>query len=529
MRNNPRKRNKKKLAKKRIVIPKPAIIVLCIILLLFFLSILFAILNLQNTKIIGGVHIEGIDVSNMSKSEAIAMFDDIIDKKLFNSVPFEYEGKDYEVELAVLNVNYNVNNVIDEAFKVGRSGNLFKDNIDILKTKLFGINYDLSVTYNKDKLDEQINQIYAQLPGIFISSSYYIENTNLILNKDVSGIVIKKDELVKDVEDYMENFSDTVSKNTIPVEIKEAQSINIADLHKEVYVEAKDAYYEKAPFKIYPEVEGIDFAISEEEVQKILDKSNTSNEYVIPLKITKPKITINNLNINAFPIPLETASSEYDVNNKNRVTNLELAAKKLNGYVLAPGEIFSYNKVVGARTIAEGYKEAPIYVGGKVGLGLGGGICQVSSMLYEASLKCNLKIIDRTNHQFLPSYAQAGLDATVVYGSIDYKFQNNRTYPIKISVIVNDGTIQVTFYGIAEASDDDKPEIETKILQTTPYKTQYINNPDLKKGTEEIVQSGANGIISETYAVSKNSNGETVEELISKDKYAPLDEIIEKN
>ena len=527
MRNNPRR--KQKIKKKTITLTKQQITVICIVLLIFLLSILFAIINLQNTKIVSGVHINGIDVSNMSKSEAKAMFENIIDRKMFDEVPFEYDGKDYEIELAVLNINYNISNVIDEAFKVGRSGNLLKDNLDILKTRFYGINYDLSITYNKDKLDEQINQIYAQLPGIFISSSYYIENTDLILNKDVSGIVIKKDEFVQEVEDFIKDFSDTVSKNTIPVEVKKAQNVNIADIHKEIYVEAKDAYYEKSPFKIYPEVEGIDFAVSEEDAQKILDNSNTSNEYVIPLKITKPKITISDLNINAFPDPLATANSEYDVNNKNRVNNLELAAKKLDGYILAPGEIFSYNKVVGARTIAEGYKEAPIYVGGKVDLGLGGGICQVSSMLYKASLDCNLKIIERTNHQFLPSYAEPGRDATVVYGSIDYKFQNNRTYPIKISVIVNAGVVYVTFYGIFEDMDKDKPEIETKILQTVPYETQYINNPDLKKGTEKVVQSGENGVTCETYKVTQNSNGETVEELIYKDKYAPLNEIIEKN
>ena len=527
MRNNPRK--KKKIKKRAITLTKPQITVLCIILLLFFLSILFAILNLQNTKIISGVHIDGIDVSNMSKSEATAMFNDIIDKKMFEEVPFEYEGKDYTIELAVLGINYNIKDVIDEAFKVGRSGNLFKDNLDILKTKLYGINYDLNITYNKDKLDEQMNQMYAQLPGIFVSSSYYIENTNLILNKDVSGIVIKKDEFVQIVENYIKDFSNSVSKNTIPVEIKEAQNINIADIHKEIYVEAKDAYYEKSPFKIYPEVEGIDFAISEDAAQKILNKPNDSNEYVIPLKIIKPKITINDLNINAFPDALASVSSQYDVNNKSRVNNLELAAKKINGYVLAPGEIFSYNKVVGARTIAEGYQEAPIYVGGKVALGLGGGICQVSSMLYKASLNCNLKIIERTNHQFLPSYSDPGQDATVVYGSIDYKFQNNRTYPIKISVIVNGGFLVVTFYGIPEDSDNNKPEIETKIIQTTPYETQYINNPDLQKGTEKVIQSGEDGVICETYKVTQNSNGEQVEELIYKDKYAPLDKIIEKN
>ena len=530
MRNNPRKRKKQKINSRKIKLTKREIIVFCGVLLIFLLSILFAIINLQNTKIIEGVYIDGIDVSNMSKAEVKAMFSDMIGKKIFNGVPVQYAGKDYTIELAVLGLNYNIDNVIDEAFKVSRSGNLFKDNFDILKTKLRHVNYNLDITYDKEKLNMQITQIYAELPGIFIPSSYYIENTDLILNKDVSGIVIKENEFSQNIEDYIKDFSNKVSKISIPVETKEAQDIDIADVYKNIHVEAADAHYTKVPFKIYPEINGVDFAVSKEEAQKILsDKSNTSNEYVIPLKITKPKIAISDLDINAFPDFIGNASSVYDMNNENRTNNLKLAAKKLNGYVLAPGEIFSYNKVIGARTIAEGYKEAPIYVGGKVGIGLGGGICQISSVLYEASLNCNLKIIERTNHQFLPSYAQPGLDATVFYGSLDYKFQNNRNYPIKILVMIDAGVIKVDFKGIFEDSDKNKPGIETNILKTIPYETKYVDNPNLQKGTEKVVQAGVSGVTCETYKVTQNSKGETVRELISKDKYDPLDKIIEKN
>ena len=87
-----------------------------------------------------------------------------------------------------------------------------------------------------------------------------------------------------------------------------------------------------------------------------------------------------------------------------------------------PGETFSYNKTVGARTIKAGYKEAPVYMGGKVVDGIGGGICQVSSTLYNAILEANLEIVSRKNHYFITSYVSASRDATVSYGNIDFKW-----------------------------------------------------------------------------------------------------------
>ena len=125
----------------------------------------------------------------------------------------------------------------------------------------------------------------------------------------------------------------------------------------------------------------------------------------------------------AFPDTLSEFSTRYAASNVNRTTNLRLAANQINGTVLMRGETFSYNDGVGERTIAAGYKEAPIYVSGRVEDGLGGGICQITTTLYNAAVFANLEIVERTNHQFVPSYVGAGRDATVVYGAIDFKFK----------------------------------------------------------------------------------------------------------
>ena len=197
----------------------------------------------------------------------------------------------------------------------------------------------------------------------------------------------------------------------------------------------------------------------------------------------------------AFPDLLSDFSTRYAASNRNRTTNLIIASNKINGTVLMPGEIFSYNKIVGERTIAAGYKEAPIYVEGKVQDGLGGGICQIATTLYNAALFANLEIVERSNHQFVPSYANASRDATVVYGAIDFKFKNNREYPIKIVCSVTNGIANFKIFGLKTEND---------------YNVQI---------TSRVTGSTANAIYSEAYKTLSQNGNIISTERISRDTY----------
>ena len=250
-------------------------------------------------------------------------------------------------------------------------------------------------------------------------------------------------------------------------------------------------------------------------------------EYIIPLKITVPEKTIDKLGEEAFPNKLSEFVTRYDASDENRSTNLELASEKIDGTIILPGEVFSYNQIVGARTIAKGYKEAAVYSGGKVVNGIGGGICQLSSTLYNTVLYANLQIVSRSNHRFLPSYVTEGRDATVSWGGPDFKFKNTRTYPIKIVSTVRNGVAKVEIYGIKEEKEYEV-EIETQLLETTPYEISYINDDTLDEGTEVIKQYGENGSKSITYKIV-TLNGVTVSKtVISNDIYSQLERIIRK-
>ena len=117
---------------------------------------------------------------------------------------------------------------------------------------------------------------------------------------------------------------------------------------------------------------------------------------------------------------------------------------------MLPGETFSYNKTLGARSTKAGYKTAKVYENGAVVDGIGGGICQISSTLYNAVLKANMQTVERRNHQFITSYVPEGRDATVAYGVTDFKFKNTRKYAIKIKATASNGVATISIYGIKE-------------------------------------------------------------------------------
>lgn len=150
---------------------------------------------------------------------------------------------------------------------------------------------------------------------------------------------------------------------------------------------------------------------------------------------------------------LYTSYTTNYVNNANRTTNLKLASKAIDGTIIAPGGVFSFNKVVGERTRAKGYKPATIFTGSNsTAQGVGGGICQVASTMFNAALKANFGIVERYQHSQRVSYCPLGRDAAIYWGSEDFKFRNTSNYPIKIKMKCANGKITCSFYACYDVS-----------------------------------------------------------------------------
>lgn len=516
-RTKTRKQNNKKQSNKVIIIVG---IVLLLFLLLF--SVIFSLLNIENTKIVRGVKIGNIDVSNLTQEQAIEKVKNWYNNISLNNITVMYQELEETITIEQFSGSIDIDKLVREACNIGRTGNILKDNYDILLSMLFQKNIDLNITLNQDEIDKKIEEINTKLPEAIEQSNYYIEENNLIITKGKSGIEVDKDkfkELLQAIMLEQENRKITIPiKNVIPNEI------NIEQIYKEVHKEAQNAYIEDKE-KVHPHVNGVDFSISIEEAKKILEE--TKEEYIIPLTITIPEVTIDKLGEEAFPHILGTFSTTYNMSNSNRVTNLELASEKINETIILPGEKFSYNKIVGERTIAKGYKEAAVYSGGKVVNGIGGGICQLSSTLYNAVLYANLEITERSNHRFLTSYVTAGRDATVSWGTIDFCFKNTRSYPIKITSSVKNGVVTTDIRGMREEKEYEVV-IENTVIEVIPYNINYIRDSSLNQGTEEIKQYGSNGAKSVTYKILKYNGGIVSKTLLSNDTYSALERIIKR-
>ena len=521
------KKEKPKTASKKQVFPIVIISVLIVIALIF--SVIFALININNDKILGNISIMGIDVGEMTREEAEEAIYEVINVRL--SEELEVKKDDYETSINAnqISAKFDVEKAVNEAYNIGRAGNIVVNNYAILGTMLFGNEIECNLNYSQEALDKKIEDISSKLPGAVVQSSYYIEGEELIIVKGKEGLRIKKDELKNAILEEIKDINHPYELITIPTETVQPDAINLEEIRKEIYKEPQDASVTKNAetnkTEVKTEVNGIDFAISIEEAEKIL--AEEKEEYVIPLKITVPEKTLKDLGEEAFPERLGTYSTRYDPTNRNRSNNIEISVEKIDGTIILPGETFSYNQTVGERTIAAGYKEAGAYAGGKVVQDVGGGICQTSSTLYNAALLANLEIVDRSNHQFLTSYVAAGRDATVAWGAIDFQFKNNRSYPIKIEASAKNGACTMSIYGIKEETEYEVV-IQSVVLSYLPYTTKYEDDPDLEEGEEVVEQSGYNGCTSEAYRILK-LNGEVISKtLLSKDTYDQMTRIIRR-
>ena len=305
---------------------------------------------------------------------------------------------------------------------------------------------------------------------------------------------------------------------------QEPTPIDIEKIYEEIHSEAKNAYIEEDPFVLHKDKNGIDFAISIEEAKELLTEQK--DQYIIPLNITEAEVRVKDLGDKLFKQNLSKFTTIYDAGNTNRASNIALAAKTINGIILLPGEEFSYNKVLGNTTKEKGYKLGGAYVGGKVVQAYGGGICQVSTTLYNAVLYANLEIVERYNHSYAVSYVPAGRDATVSYGGKDFKFKNTRNYPIRIDANAKNGVVSVSITGIKEEKEYEI-ELTSTVLSTIPFETTYEKTGALNEGQEKVIQKGHKGQTSAAYKIIKYNNQVISKTLLSKDTYKPMNKIVQ--
>lgn len=487
-----------KLAKNKNIVKmfrKDNTLLIYVILVAIFIGIIFASFfafynNQKNSDTIqGGVYIKGINVSGLTKKEAIELLNSEIDTKLSDHVILNYKNYDYYLEPEQIEAEFDIKSSVDFAYNIARGNSIIKNVKDYIAVLMSHIDIDPIFKYNEKALQEYIEDVEAKLPDQLEQSSYYLEEDDeLIITNGKVGAGIYIDELKNEIVSNLQKMSYNNRYIEIPTYEKIPDPINIEAIHEDIYVKAENAYFTTDPYMVFPHVVGVDFDV--QQVKDHIENNPGYSEYVVPLTLTTPEIVTDDIGMEAFPHLLASFSTKY-VNNPNRTTNLRLASNKINNKVVMPGETFSFNKVVGKRTEAAGYKNAAIFQDGQVTDGLAGGICQISSTLYNAVLKADMTIVSRRNHMFIPSYVDGGRDATVVWGSTDFKFKNERDYPIKIESSVSDGIARISVYGFRRDTEYDI-DIETQKVKTIKYETVTQKKSGYSSG--DVIQSGVNRI-----------------------------------
>lgn len=509
--------------KKYIII---AIIIAIIVVFFTLFSTIFALVNSNSTKIFSNISVLGIDISNLTKDEAREKLSNALNQRLTTDLIFEHNDKMFSMLPAEIQCGYNIDETIDNAYNIGRTGNLFQKNFEILNCLVSKTTLNPTLNLSDDSLSIIVTQINQKIPDGLKQPSVVYKDTSIDVIAGKDGYTVVKDKLKEEISSKLLETNYTTEPIKIPIEMKKCNPIDMDKIYKEVYKEPVNASYTAEPLKITASSEGLDFAISLDEAKALITGDKES--YNIPLKRLYPTVTTDQIGIEAFPDKLASYSTNFSTSGYNRSNNIIQATKNVNGTVLMPGDVFSFNNVVGQRTIASGFLSAGAYSGGQVVNDVGGGICQVSSTIYNAALRANLEIVDRSNHQFLVGYVPIGTDATVSWGAPDFKFKNNRNYPIKIVATTSNKNVYVDIYGLKQ-DDDYEIQIYSYQTSTVRFSTTYTVDKSLAKGASKVIQSGSNGARSATYKIYKRNGVEVTRELISNDYYYPHNQVIARN
>lgn len=523
MQSEVQKQTKKNINRKAIVITLVSIIMISLAL-----SAQLCYMVLEDQRIYKGIFINDLYVGGLTKQQASELISKNYQDKIKDLEISITAGSHHEtLEFTEIGVYVDIDDTVNKAFLIGRTGNIFKRFSDILDARKNNPIINIVLKYDKEKVGAKIQSLYDKTFIPVKEAELIIQDDVAIVRSGHHGESIDKDLLLKEVEYHIEQLKS--GNIDIPIRISKPSKIDVEDFYKKITREAQNAYVkvENNKVTIIPEVIGIsvkksDLAFIAEQLE---DKENI--EMVVPVEKVMPSVTEKDINNKLFKDTLYTVYTSYRNDtqaNKNRTENLRLASSKINGTILAPGEVFSFNNTVGKRTIEAGYKDAMIFRDGKVIPDIGGGICQVSSTLYYAVLYADLEVVERRNHMFVVSYVPYGMDSTVYYGQTDFRFKNSTNWPIKIeSWMTNDNRLYFSIKGTNE-SVGKTVEIIPEVIKTIPYTTKYTEDPTLPAGEKKVVQAGQNGYVVDTYKIIKVNGAVKERKKISTSTYQPLTE-----
>ena len=391
-----------------------------------------------------GIYVGSTNVGGLTEKETLELlkgqqWDKSVSGTMTVQLPAEQSFRiDYIRSGAVLTAE----SAAAAAYRYGHGSNKF----DNLKTYISSLMTPVDITegdksLNRDYIMALVTRALERFDKHIGDGSYTVDEaaSEMVYIKGAGQIKLDAEDVYAKAVEGLKALESSVSY-ALPAQDVTAPDFNA--LHTELMREPHDAYYDKETGEIVPDVKGFAFDVSEAE--SLWNAAGLLEEVRIPVKIDMPEMTAEQLVASLFRDKLGSQTTLYTYSSDARINNIKLCAAKLNGLVLNPGEEFSFNGTIGQRTTEAGFKAAAAYNDGQVVQEVGGGICQVSSTIYCAAMLAQMTTVERTCHMFVVTYLPYGLDATVSWPGPDYKFRNDRDYPVKIVAYCNDADKSIT-------------------------------------------------------------------------------------
>lgn len=428
----------------------------------------------------------GISFNNISNK--VKAYDNVI----YPGVKVEdvdLSGKTKVEALAVLNQKYG--------------DVLIKKKINIkAPEKTYTLNYEkLNAKYNIEKIVDE-------------AFSY---------NKDKG--LLQKNKLIKSPTPKQFKLTDSFTFDSKPV--KELIGVMQKEIDKQP-ANAAITMVSRGNFSITPDKKGSKLNtenLEKDILSKISGDLNGDVEIQAPVEEVQASITGDKLS--KINTKLSSFSTNFSTSTAARATNISLATSFINGKLLMPGETFSFNDVVGQRTAGRGFQEAPVIIGNKVDSGLGGGICQVSTTLYNAAIRANLQTVERIHHTLPSHYIGLGMDATVDYGNIDYKFKNTLEFPVYIEAYTENRNIVFSVYSDKSLTSRTY-DLVNEVYDTMQPEVKYVDDPNMDEGVTETVQPASIGYKVRVYKNTYENGKLIAHDLITNETYNKVDGTVKR-
>lgn len=505
-------------------------IVLFIILLSIAVYLSAGLLN--NPAVYCGVYLDGVPMEGLDQTELMIYLEGKYQNNP-SALELNIFHRDYQrtVSFSELGARVNTQAMFDLVFGQGRSGGPVRRLSDIFRLWKDNLYLKTEVSLNMSAVDRVIDDISEKTNVPAVPPSLLILNDEALMRSGSCGYEVNRDKLRKKILEQIQKLESGIV--IVPVvEILPAK-IDADPLYNQIMQEPQNAYVQavNGELQIIPEITGriIDKAAFLSAVAELEAKSGKYPvELKLPVSFIKPEKTAEILKASLLKDVLSTYSTSFPQktqNDKNRSVNIRLATEAISGTILLPGESFSFNETVGKRTSEAGYHTANIYTSDGITPGIGGGICQVSSTLYNAVLEAALTVDERNPHIYTVAYVPLGRDASVSYGTQDLRFTNSSGWPVRIEGEVNDGRVSFTLRGTLE-DPATQVIVQPYILKNIPYPTVYVEDKSILSGKQAVKQAGMDGALVDTYYILKNGQGIKSSFKLHSTEYRPLPEII---